>query len=106
MILNKDPQAFQIGFDGFYWFIGVVESVIDPLNVGRAKVRILGWHEPDTDVLSTDDLPWAFPIRPITHSNVPSNVRVGDWIVGFFLDGKLGQQPMMFGVFPAIQQTQ
>jgi len=26
--------------------------------------------------------------------------------VGFFLDGKLAQQPMIFGVLPAIPQSQ
>jgi hypothetical protein len=104
MLLNKDAQTFQIGLDGFYWFIGVVEDVIDPLKVGRAKLRIIGWHD-DKTVVSTNDLPWAFPVRPLTHANVPSSVRVGDWVLGFFLDGKLGQQPMMLGCFPAIQQA-
>jgi hypothetical protein len=101
MILSKDPQTFQIGLDGFIWFIGVCEDITDPLAVGRVKLRILGWHDAE---LPTIDLPWAFPIRPITQTNVPSSVRVGDWVFGFFLDGKLGQQPMMLGVFPAIPQ--
>jgi hypothetical protein len=104
MNLNKEPQTFQIGLDGFIWFMGVVENVVDPLLVGRLKVRIIGWHD-DADVMSTDDLPWSYPIRPITQANVPSNVKVGDWVIGFFLDGKLGQQPMVFGVLPAVQQA-
>ena len=105
MLINQEPNSFQIGLDGFIWFVGVVESVTDPLKVGRCKVRIFGWHDPDADKLVTDDLPWAYPIRPITQSSSPSNVRVRDWVVGFFLDGKLGQQPMIFGVVPAIAQT-
>lgn len=104
MLLNKEPQTFQIGFDGFIWFIGVVENVLDPLNVGRVQARIIGIHDPDTNVLATNDLPWAYPLRPVTHSTMPSSLCVGDWICGFFLDGKLLQQPMIIGVFPAIQQ--
>jgi hypothetical protein len=101
MLINQEPNSFQLGLDGFIWFMGVVESVDDPLSVGRAKVRIFAWHD---DSLPTNDLPWAFPLRPITHSRTPSNVRPGDWVWGFFLDGKIGQQPMMLATFPAIAQ--
>jgi hypothetical protein len=102
MLINSEPNSFQIGLDGFYWFLGVVEDVSnDPLKIGRCKVRILGWHD---DTLSINDLPWAFPIRPVTQSRVPSDLRVRDWVVGFFLDGKIGQQPMIFGVLPSVAQ--
>ena len=30
-------------------------------------------------------------------------VRIGDWIVGFFLDGENAQQPVMMGVLPGIK---
>lgn len=105
MNVNDVPQSFQIGLDGFIWFVGVVESVIDPLTVGRVKLRIFGWHDPDTSVLPTEFLPWAYPVRPLSHSRTQSDVRVGDWVVGWFLDGKMAQQPMFFGVLPAITQT-
>lgn len=101
MILNTEPQSFQIGLDGFIWFFGVVEDTTDPLNVGRVKVRIIGWHD---DTLAKNDLPWAFPVRPVTQSRNTSDIRNGDWVLGFFLDGKLGQQPMVLGVLPTIPQ--
>ena len=108
MILGQDPQIFQIGLDGFIWFIGIVEDVLDPLNIGRCKVRIIGWHELNgpglPEKLSTYALPWAIPIRPVSHSHTPSDIRIRDWVFGFFLDGKLGQQPMILGVFPSIPQ--
>jgi hypothetical protein len=101
MIISSEPQSFQIGLDGFVWFMGVVEDTTDPLAVGRVKVRIFSWHD---DTLATNDLPWAFPIRPVTQSRNTSDIRPGDWVLGFFLDGKLGQQPMVLGVFPSIPQ--
>lgn len=101
----ETPLAHQIGFDGFIWFIGVIESVADDmLRIGRAKVRIIGWHEPDTDKLPTVNLPWAYPILPVTGTMSTPNYRPGDWVVGFFLDGKLGQQPLIFGCLPSIPQ--
>jgi len=99
--MSNDPQTFRIGMDGFYWFVGVIESLEDPMKVGRCKVRIIGWHAADKAQLSTNELPWSYPVLPITQATTPPNYKVGDWVVGFFLDGKLGQQPMLFGVLPA-----
>jgi hypothetical protein len=96
-----EPLSHQIGMDGFAWWVGVVEDVTDPLKVGRAKVRIFGWH---TEDLSSDELPWALALAPCTHSTGVSSVKPNDWVVGFFLDGQLGQQPIIFGVLPAIPQ--
>ena len=56
---QSGPLSHQLGFDGFVWFIGVVEGKDDPMRSGRCKVRIFGWHVKNTDNLSTDDLPWA-----------------------------------------------
>jgi hypothetical protein len=101
-MLSNEPLSYHIGHDGFIWFIGVVENTSDDgLKVGRVKVRIIGWH---TDELSTDDLPWAYPVVPISDSTTPHNLKCGDWVLGFFLDGKLGQLPLVFGTFPAIPQ--
>lgn len=105
-----DPQSFQVGRDGFIWFIGIVESVLDPLNIGRMKIRIIGWHEltdpndPQPEHLSSNDLPWAIPIKPVTQAHVPCDLRVRDWVFGFFLDGILGQQPMILGALPSLRQ--
>jgi Gp5 N-terminal OB domain len=101
-----DAHTFQIGMDGFMWFMGVIENMEDPLNIGRAKVRIIGRHEGDTEKLSTADLPWAYPIAPVTHARNMPNYHCGDWVFGFFLDGEFAQQPMILGVLPAITQAQ
>jgi hypothetical protein len=100
----QDLVTYQLGLDGFIWWVGVIESLTDPLKIGRAKVRIIGWHDVSTEKLATIDLPWAYPVCPVTHASTPPNFRHGDWVVGFFLDGKLGQQPIIFGVLPGLPQ--
>jgi hypothetical protein len=93
-----------IGKDGFVWFVGVVEDRIDPLGLGRCKLRIFGWHTDNTAELPTKDLPWAHPMYPINNSKSFSSPRLGDWVVGFFMDVASGQAPVMMGVLPGIQQ--
>jgi predicted chitinase len=91
------------GEDGFFWWIGVVEDRNDPLKVGRCRVRILGYHLDNKEVLPTSDLPWALPMQPITSAGIsgkgssPVGPLEGSWVIGFFADGKDKQQPMMMG---------
>ena len=33
-----------LGRDGYTWWVGEVESNQDPSELGRVKVRILGWY--------------------------------------------------------------
>ena len=42
-----------MGRDGFIWFAGVVEDRSDPLKLGRVRVRCLGYHTDDRNVLPT-----------------------------------------------------
>lgn len=94
-----------IGKNGFIWWIGVIENRLDPLGLGRCQVRIFGWHgdgSPESKTkLPVEDLPWAQAIYPITNppTTTMHQLRVGDWVVGFFLDGEAGQAPVMFGTF-------
>lgn len=92
-----------LGKDGFVWFIGVVEDRADPLGMGRCKLRIFGWHTDNISELPVTDLPWAQPMLPINNSKSFSSPRLGDWVVGFFMDGASAQAPIMMGVLPGIQ---
>lgn len=89
--------------DGFVWWVGVVEDRMDPLQMGRCRVRIFGYHNDDKSLLPTEDLPWAIPVQPIVSAAMsgigitPVGVLPGTWVVGFFLDGDDAQQPAMFG---------
>lgn len=102
MDTSTSAMSYFTGMDGFIWFVGIVEKKTDdPLKLNRCKVRVIGWHEFDTTILPTDDLPWALPLLPLTHSRNGLDIREGDWVVGFFLDAQLGQQPIIFGKLPA-----
>ena len=102
--MSNEVMQYQVGADGFVWWMGVVESLQDPLKVGRAKVRIIGAHVEDKSQLSTNDLPWAIPLMPVSGATAVPNYKPGDWVVGFFMDGELRQQPIIMGVLPAIPQ--
>ena len=111
------PATNFWGKDPMRWWIGQVTDPDkgkwkDSLEVTRAKdkkdiyqfrcrVRIVGYHGNDTD-LKDEDLPLA-------HVLLPSNVSTtggcgetmqyqgGEVVVGFFMDGDDGQQPVIFG---------
>ena len=92
------------GLGGFVWWVGEIENRVDPLAVGRCQVRIFGWHTANKSQLATKDLPWAHPVYPINNSKSFSAPKVGDWVVGFFMDGESGQFPVMLGVMPGMQK--
>jgi len=93
-----------LGKDNFIWWVGTIENIMDPLGLGRCQVRIFGWHDdgsPEALVnVKTEDLPWALPIIPINARNTFSAPLIGDWVVGFFMDGLAGQFPIMMGILP------
>ena len=99
-----------IGFDKFVWFQGVVEDRVDPLKLGRTRVRILGLHTEDKTLIPTENLPWAYPISPITSAamngigETPLGPVEGTWVVGFFRDGENCQEPIIFGTLGGIPQ--
>ena len=84
------------------FFIGDVEKILDPLYIGRIKVRVYGDHTLDKEILPTDDLPWATVLNDIhSHSTTgkgqtPLGLRVGSKVVGFYLDAAK-QRPVVLG---------
>lgn len=97
------PENNIFGKDGFFWWVGVVEDRMDPLKLGRCRVRILGYHLDNKQILPTEDLPWSIPVQPITSAAIsgkgssPIGPLEGTWVIGFFADGKDCQQPVMIG---------
>ena len=81
----------------------MIENRVDPMAVGRCQVRIFGWHPQEKNLLPTDKLPWAQAMYALNSSRSISTPRVGDWIVGFFMDGELGQMPVMMGVLAGLK---
>ena len=91
-----------LGMNGFVWWIGVVENNNDPVKIGRCQVRIFGWHTDDKNLIPTADLPWSHAVLPINNSKSFSVPSMGDWVTGYFFDGKSGQFPAYFGVLPGV----
>ena len=85
-----------------FWF-GVVEDIEDPLQLFRCRVRVAGYHSAEKTEVPTADLPWAHPMYPLNSTRMFSAPQVGEWVVGFFLDGENAQQPVMMGVLPGIK---
>ena len=91
------------GKDGFIWWVGAIENRADPLAMGRCQVRIFGWHSTNKLKVPTDDLPWAHPMYSLNSTRMFSAPQLGEWVVGFFLDGENAQQPVMMGMIPGIK---
>lgn len=92
-----------IGKNNFIWWVGVIENRVDPLTLGRCQVRIFGWHNENSVILPTSDLPWAQAVIPLNNSKTSSAPRVGEWVLGFFMDGEQAQIPVMMGVLPGLK---
>lgn len=80
----------------------VIESYADPLKSGRLRVRINGFHNLDKTILPTEDLPWAQVAVPVNGSATTHAPKIGDWVIGFFLDGTDAQFPIVTHVLPGI----
>lgn len=103
------------GLEKFRWFTGVVEDRMDPLKLGRVRVRMHAFHSEDRIInqktgqgIPVKDLPWAWPINPIAEASMdgigstPLGPVEGTWVIGFardesmndlFLWGTLGGIP-------------
>ena len=104
-------ENYFMGLDGFVWFTGVVEDRNDPAQLGRVKVRCLGFHTESKTDIPTEDLPWAHIMHPVTDPSMqgmgttPSFLVEGTWVVGFFRDAVERQQPIIMGTLPGYPQN-
>jgi hypothetical protein len=114
MIEEALLKSNYIGKDGFSWWIGQIakkdtwEKGSQFSNKGdwaaRCKVRIVGHHTFDGNVLADADLPWAQimldPSFGSTQGGIGGtiNLKGGETCFGFFLDGDDGQQPVVIGL--------
>ena len=100
--------------ENMIWWQGVVEDRLDPLKLGRCRVRVLGYHTDnkiEADGIPTEHLPWATPMQPITSAamngigTTPLGPVEGTWVFGFFRDGENAQEPVMLGTFGGIPES-
>ena len=110
---NLNFKTHFAGKDGFIWWIGQIpdEKVWETqIKNGegawgnRYKVRIMGYHPYDDELLKDEDLPWAQVLMPpgnsgSVHRAETIKLAQGDVVIGFFLDGTSAQIPVILGVF-------
>ena len=128
MLENSLLKTNYLGRDGYIWWIGQIAEEkywadnIEPYPVEnvkefkgfdyRYKVRIMGYHPQDEGELSSDQLPWASVMFPVTAgsgqggASQSPNLRQGNFVHGFFLDGEDGQQPVITGVLSVNQYAE
>jgi hypothetical protein len=92
----------KVTIESDFW-VGIVEdNSSDPLRLGRCRVRIIGLHSFDATELPTEGLPWAMPTLSLNGTKGFSVPNINDWLFGYFLDGKVQQQPVIIGVLPGL----
>jgi len=120
---------FNPGFLGgaFLWWVGQIaddstwrDNVLpnkfkNPKEIPgwgrRYKVRIIGLHDQEEETVPSDQLPWAQVMYPITAGGGQTNaaatpqLRQGNFVFGFFLDGQDQQVPVIMGVLGNNAQT-
>lgn len=98
----------RLGEEGFVWFVGVVEGRDDPLKLGRLKVRIYNINSASKTKTSTEELPWATVMSPITGGvynkigTAPVGLQIGTTVIGFFMDGNDNNHPVIMGAIAGI----
>lgn len=94
------------------FYVGVVENRMDPLRLGRCQVRIMGCHIHDKAVLPTEDLPWAYPLEPVTSAAMngigysPVGPVEGTSVLIMFRDHPDNQHPIILGTIGGIPQKE
>ena len=116
-----------LGAGGFHWWVGQImddakwrENIADKKFEGtseipgwgyRYKVRIIGLHDREEATVPSDQLPWAQVMYPITSGGGQAgarqtpNLRQGNFVFGFFLDGAEQEVPVIMGVLGNNAQT-
>jgi hypothetical protein len=96
-MITKDVSDFET-------FLAIIEDLDDPLMLGRCRLRVFQHHDKS---IPTEDLDWAKPIIPNSSAIEgvgisPTWYKVGTWVVGFYIDGKTRQQPLILGALDRI----
>ena len=102
--------------DDSYWRDNIVSTKFNDKDSvpgwgRRYKVRIIGLHDQEEESISSDQLPWAQVMYPITagggqaNAGATSALRQGNFVFGFFLDGDDQQVPVIMGVLGNNTQT-
>jgi hypothetical protein len=126
----EGSALFNDGFLGnsFYWWIGQIaddsewrDNILpgkfeDKNSIPgwgrRYKVRIMGLHDKEEETIPSEQLPWANVMYPITagggqtKASQTPNLRQGNFVFGFFLDGQEQEVPVIMGILGNNAQTE
>ena len=126
----EGTALFNDGFLGnsFYWWVGQIaddsewrDNILpgkfeDKNSIPgwgrRYKVRIMGIHDREEETIPSEQLPWANIMYPVTagggqtKSSQTPNLRQGNFVFGFFLDGQEQEVPVIMGVLGNNAQTE
>lgn len=97
----------NIGSEGFKWFLGVVIDNVDPLKLGRVKVKVFQEHD---SKIEDDDLHWATIMMSATSASLrtpsgatvgtsPTGILIGSYCMGFYMDTLQKQYPVIMGTW-------
>ena len=100
--MGKLKNLGKLNIPDWIWWLGIVESRADITKTGRYRVRIMGYHTADTEILPTKDLPYATVINSPTNASTSGimetpNLLPGSTVIGFFADGEESQMPVIIG---------
>lgn len=88
------------------FFIGIVESVEDPLKLNRVQVRVFGVHTEALDDIPTEKLPWALCLTNNAAvsgiGNSGTQYMRGSAVMVIFKDQESKQQPIILGGFHGV----
>jgi len=85
------------------FYVGIVESRMDPLLLGRVQVRVFGVHPEFKEDVPTEDLPWAICLQPADSPSLSgigtsgAKYLEGSLVFLFFHDGESKQCPVIIG---------
>ena len=111
MMHNEQRQSAAFSYGPFVWWMGMAIDRMDPLKMGRIRVRIHGYHTKDTSDIGDTDLFWAVPVLPTISAslsgvgNSPTGIVEGTTVIGFFADGHEAQHPIIWGTLPGIPSS-
>ena len=108
--IRGPSKSDVMGKEGYVWWVGEVEDINDPLQLGRVRVRILGWYTGAyekvayTKEIPTEILPWATVLLPCDkpqtkNAGSTGELQSGAWVIGCFLDGEEAQLACVLGAF-------
>ena len=104
------------GIDSMVWWFGVVEDRIDPLKLGRVRVRLWVHHCKEKTLnqktgngILTEDLPWAY-VGAATSSPSMDGIGItpliveGSSVYGFSRDGNTLNDLVVVGTVPGMPE--